>query len=96
MKKYIAVLLLAAFVVVLTACGRHIAPQKAINQNVTYICPMHTMYISSQPGKCPKCSMELVSFEDYRKSKSDNPKQNMAPDTHNGMGGSGGGHAGHH
>lgn len=96
MKKFIVFLMMSAIVVAFTACGRHITPQKNVNQNVTYLCPMHKEYISSQPGKCPKCGMDLVSFDDYQNSKSGNPKQSMAPDTHSGMGGSGGGQAGHH
>jgi len=96
MKKLVTLLLMAVFVFALTSCGRHIAQQRSTNQSTTYLCPMHMMYISSQPGKCPKCGMELVSFDDFRNSKSGNPKQNIAPDIHNGTGGSGGGHAGHH
>ena len=25
-----------------------------------YTCPMHPEVVSSQPGKCPKCNMDLV------------------------------------
>jgi len=89
-------MLLTVFVFAFTGCGRHIAQHKPFNQNVTYLCPMHIEYISSQPGKCPKCGMALISVEDYQKSKSVNPAQNRMPDSHSGMGGSGGGHAGHH
>lgn len=70
---------------VLTACGRHIAQQKTFNPNTTYLCPMHKVVVSSKPGKCPKCGMNLVSFEDYRNSKSGNPSQNRMPDTHSGV-----------
>lgn len=96
MKKFVTLMLMTVFVIAFTGCGRHIAQQKTINQKVTYLCPMHIEYISSQPGKCPKCGMALISFEDYQKSKSVNPAQNRMPDSHSGMGGSGGGHAGHH
>ncbi len=96
MKKFIAFLMMAAIVVAFTACGRHIAPQKNVNQNVTYLCPMHLESIASQPGKCPKCGMKLISFDDYRNSKSGSTNQNRMPDRPTGIGGSGGGHAGHH
>lgn len=99
MKKLISLFLFIAVSISISSCGKHIAQQKQKPQQlqpVTYLCPMHKEYISSQPGKCPKCGMELVSFDDYRNSKSGNPKQNRTPDTHSGMGGSGGGHAGHH
>lgn len=84
------------FVVAFTACGRHIAQQKPVNKPVTYLCPLHKEYISSEPGKCPKCGMALVSYDDYRNSKTGNQNLNVAPDTHSGIGASGGGHAGHH
>ncbi len=99
MKKIIYLLLLITSVIVVSSCGKHIAQQKQKPQeqtHVTYLCPMHKEYISSAPGKCPKCGMELVSFEDYRNSKSAIPSQNGMPDSHTGVGGSSGGHAGHH
>ena len=27
---------------------------------LTYTCPMHPEVVSNQPGKCPKCHMDLV------------------------------------
>ncbi|WP_240735094.1 heavy metal-binding domain-containing protein [Hymenobacter sp. UV11] len=27
---------------------------------VTHTCPMHPEVVSSQPGECPKCGMNLV------------------------------------
>ena len=98
MNKYISLLLIVAFSISISACGRHIVPQKQKPQQqpVTYLCPMHKEYISSVPGKCPKCGMELVSFEDYRNSKSGISNQNRMPDSHSGVGSSSGGHSGHH
>ena len=100
MNKLISILLIIASSFVLIACGRHIAQQKQKPQSqqeqVTYLCPMHNMYITSAPGKCPKCGMQLVSFDDYRKSKSGISNQNRMPDSHSGVGGSSGGHSGHH
>lgn len=87
---------MATFMFVLAACGRHIALQKPVNKPGIYLCPMHKEYISSEPGKCPTCGMALVSYDDYRNSKSVNSTQNAMPDSHSGMGGNGGGHSGHH
>ncbi len=28
-----------------------------------YFCPMHPEVISDEPGKCPKCGMDLVPME---------------------------------
>jgi len=96
MNKLVVFLLMVVFVVLFTACGRHIALQKPLSQTGTYLCPIHKEYISSEPGKCPKCGMALVSYDDYRNSKSGNPTQDRMPDSHAGMAGSCSGHAGHH
>ena len=34
------------------------------DQPATYTCPMHPEVTSSQPGKCPKCGMNLVPKKD--------------------------------
>jgi Cu(I)/Ag(I) efflux system membrane fusion protein/cobalt-zinc-cadmium efflux system membrane fusion protein len=39
------------------------APQ-AERQAKAYHCPMHPEVISSQPGKCPKCGMDLAPFHE--------------------------------
>jgi len=96
MNKFVTFLLTVVFIVSFTACGRHIAQQKPLSQPGTYLCPMHKEYISSAPGKCPKCGMALVSYDDYRNSKSGNSNQDKMPDNHAGMAGSNSGHAGHH
>ena len=99
MNKYISILLIIAFSFSISGCGRHIAQQKQKPQQqqpATYLCPMHKEYISSVPGKCPKCGMELVSFDDYRNSKSGTSNQNRMPNSRTGAGGSSGGHSGHH
>jgi predicted RNA-binding Zn-ribbon protein involved in translation (DUF1610 family) len=96
MNKYVTSLVMIAVVVIFTSCGRHIAQQKTVIQHVTYLCPMHKEYISSEPGKCPKCGMALVSYDDYRNSKTGNQNLNMTHDTHSGTGASGGSHAGCH
>ena len=89
------ILVMLVSILAFTACGRHIAQSKPMEQQV-YICPIHKEYFSTQPGKCPKCGMELISYDDSRKSMQDGPIQNSMPDSHSGMGGSGGGHAGHY
>jgi len=35
--------------------------QPAAQSDVLYQCPMHPEVISSKPGKCPKCGMDLVA-----------------------------------
>jgi len=50
-----------------TACNSGEANQNATEQTetrqevagVTYTCPMHPEVISNEPGKCPKCGMNL-------------------------------------
>lgn len=32
----------------------------------SYTCPMHPEVISSQPGNCPKCGMDLIEKENYQ------------------------------
>ncbi len=34
-----------------------------VADSITYTCPMHPEVISGQPGKCPKCGMDLVQKE---------------------------------
>ena len=53
---------------ILSACGSK--SQKEMKQaeaespkNVYYTCTMHPEVHSDKPGKCPKCSMELVKKE---------------------------------
>jgi hypothetical protein len=50
-----------------TACNSGAADQNATEQTetkqevagVTYTCPMHPEVTSTEPGKCPKCGMNL-------------------------------------
>lgn len=36
-----------------------------------YTCPMHPEVVSDQPGKCPKCGMDLVSRSELSDQRSD-------------------------
>jgi len=96
MRNICKFLLMSTLVVAFTACGRHIAQQKPVNKSGIYLCPMHKEYISTEPGKCPTCSIALVSYDDYRNSESAKPIQVFMPDSPSGMGGSSSGHGGHH
>jgi hypothetical protein len=50
-----------------TACNSGGTEQKATEQtettqevaSTTYTCPMHPEVVSNEPGKCPKCGMNL-------------------------------------
>jgi hypothetical protein len=50
----------------MTGCGVGSSRRKAERQAdekenpITYTCPMHPEVHQNQPGKCPKCSMELA------------------------------------
>ncbi|HLO91694.1 MAG TPA: heavy metal-binding domain-containing protein [Lentimicrobium sp.] len=37
-----------------------------------YTCPMHPEVTSDQPGKCPKCGMDLVKKADSTETHDDN------------------------
>jgi hypothetical protein len=32
--------------------------------NMSYTCPMHPDVVNNEPGKCPKCGMDLVKKDD--------------------------------
>jgi Cu(I)/Ag(I) efflux system membrane fusion protein len=36
------------------------APTNSAPSKLRYFCPMHPEVISDEPGKCPKCGMDLV------------------------------------
>ena len=44
--------------------------QNKKNQNQKkYTCPMHPEVQSNEPGKCPKCGMNLVEKSDVQKKR---------------------------
>lgn len=62
----IALLLLVSigtggYVLSSSGCTRH--QENATAEKTTYTCPMHPEVVSDQPGKCPKCGMNLVPAE---------------------------------
>ena len=38
-------------------------------QQVMYTCPMHPEVVQAEPGKCPKCGMDLVEKKKMHKEK---------------------------
>ena len=74
---------------ILSSCNRHIVKHKEKPQYY-YNCPMHTNYISDEPGKCPKCGMTLEQME------LDKLRIKNAGSPHSGYSSSGGHSGGHH
>jgi hypothetical protein len=68
MKKVFVMLSIAAFILAVS-CNRgssDVQKQPTMqesNTQVYYTCTMHPEVRSDQPGKCPKCGMELVKKE---------------------------------
>jgi len=70
-KKLIYLMILATGLVLATNLGLaqntlQMKPAK-VQQKVQYTCPMHSEVVQDQPGKCPKCGMELVIKKDTHK-----------------------------
>lgn len=68
MKKMFLMLSIAAFIFA-ASCNRGSSDaqkqptMQESNKQVYYTCTMHPEVYSDQPGKCPKCGMELVKRE---------------------------------
>ena len=68
MKKVLIMLSIAALVFTVSCNRGSSDAQKQptlqeSNEQVYYTCTMHPEVHSDQPGKCPKCGMELVKKE---------------------------------
>ncbi|OGS36846.1 MAG: hypothetical protein A2293_04260 [Elusimicrobia bacterium RIFOXYB2_FULL_49_7] len=50
-----------------SSCG-HKDHQTAEEKKIVYHCPMHPNYLSSSPGKCPICGMDLVRVDNQEAS----------------------------
>ncbi|NEW84713.1 MAG: hypothetical protein GZ094_20420 [Mariniphaga sp.] len=84
-------ILFVLLILLFSSCNRHIVAQKQVNQ-YTYYCPMH-VYVTDQPGKCPKCGMSLerMDLNKLPAGNSDNiHSSHTAP-----VGGGHSGHSGH-
>jgi hypothetical protein len=46
-----------------TATGDHGDPAKSADATHAYTCPMHASVGSNEPGRCPKCGMQLKKNE---------------------------------
>ena len=57
-----------------TAVADTTKTQKVKPAKVQYTCTMHPEFISSKPGKCPKCGMTLVKKVDAKKKPAEKMK----------------------
>lgn len=59
--------------------------QSTAQSQAKYTCPMHPEVISNQPGKCPKCGMDLVEIDNQPKiTSSEKEKTLFKKNTENG------------
>lgn len=63
---------LLATVMVLRATGL-VGWSRGEGSGTLYHCPMHTTYVSDQPGECPICGMDLVPVEPGKKAGGTEP-----------------------
>ncbi len=73
MKNYILSLILIVVGLPLFAQTDTTKNQITSTDSIVYTCSMHPDVISAHPGKCPKCSMDLVQ----KKSSSQEHKMDM-------------------
>lgn len=62
--KRLIILILATFATFATFAQKAKGNKKAVGSTMTiqskYRCPMHPEVVSNEPGKCPKCNMDLT------------------------------------
>ncbi|MDF2932868.1 MAG: copper oxidase [Chryseobacterium sp.] len=51
-------------------------PQSQPQLKKSYTCPMHSEVVSDNPGKCPKCGMDLVEVENNAQSEAESKAKN--------------------
>lgn len=73
MKIYLMSLVFMTVVAPLLAQSDTVKTHTSPTDSIIYTCPMHSEVLSGQPGKCPKCGMDLVQKE----SSSAQPKMSM-------------------
>ncbi|GEM_PF-3495612 len=57
---------------------------KAAPEKMVYVCPMHSEVKQDQPGKCPKCGMnlEMMSKSGEEKTKKEEAQEHAGHDMH--------------
>lgn len=55
-----AFFVVAAIMPVATGCGNSSSTTPPAPTGKLYTCTMHPEVVTNQPGKCPKCGMDLV------------------------------------
>ncbi|EHQ25250.1 heavy metal-binding domain-containing protein [Mucilaginibacter paludis] len=66
------IIMLTSLLILVTACNSNQPVSKADTlsakkvNGIQYTCPMHPAVVSSKPGTCPKCGMELVEKDDSK------------------------------
>ncbi len=73
MKNYFFTLILIVIASPIFAQTDTVKIQTATTDSIIYTCTMHPEIISNNPGKCPKCGMDLVQ----KNSSSSAHKMNM-------------------
>ncbi|MBD0295184.1 MAG: hypothetical protein ICV84_08290 [Flavisolibacter sp.] len=70
--KSLFMLLIATFATLAISAQKNKVTPTNTNPAVTYVqytCPMHPEVVSNEPGKCPKCNMDLTISNAEQKNK---------------------------